>query len=238
MKGINYSATGNTFLVVDSREERLDDETKHNIVVKNVDKNDGVIFVEDGFMDFYNRDGLRASFCGNGARTYVYFIHEKEEREKVSFKSMAGEIEGVVSRGVVSIRMPDPILTGSFEEEGFSGEIITVGVPHIVMEGDTEKIDWELLVPLRHLYDANVNVYSVIEKGKLRIRTYERGVEAETGACGSGATSVSWIYAKKTELKSVELKANGGWLTVTFEDGKAYLGGGVEKCSGELELLW
>ena len=42
MKGINYSATGNTFLVVDSREERLDDETKHNIVVKNVDKNDGV----------------------------------------------------------------------------------------------------------------------------------------------------------------------------------------------------
>ena len=119
MKGINYSATGNTFLVVDSREERLDDETKHNIVVKNVDKNDGVIFVEDGFMDFYNRDGLRASFCGNGARTYVYFIHEKEEREKVSFKSMAGEIEGVVSQGVVRHQNADPILTGSFEEEGF-----------------------------------------------------------------------------------------------------------------------
>ncbi|HNR79703.1 MAG TPA: diaminopimelate epimerase [Mesotoga infera] len=238
MKGANYSATGNTFLVVDSREERLDDVTKHSIVIKNVGNNDGVIFVEKGFMDFYNRDGLRASFCGNGARTYAFFIHEKEGRDRISFKSMAGEIEGVVSQGIVSIRMPDPILTGSFEEEGFSGEIITVGVPHIVIEGNTEKIDWELLVPLRHLYDANVNVYSVIERGKLRIRTYERGVEAETGACGSGATSVSWIYAKRTGLRRVELKANGGWLTVTFKDGKAYLGGGVEKCSEELELLW
>lgn len=237
MRGANYSATGNTFLVVDSRNHTLSDEVKHRIVLKNVGSNDGVIFVEDGFMDYYNRDGVRANFCGNGARTYVFFVYVSEGREHVNFNSFAGNIEGRVKDGIVSVSMPDPVFTGSFREEELSGEILTVGVPHIVIEGNTETIDWEELVPLRMLYDANVNVFSVIAEGLLRIRTYERGIEAETGACGSGATSVSWIYSRKTGLSRVELQANGGNLEVTFEDGKAYLGGGVEKCSEELELL-
>lgn len=236
MKGAHYSATGNTFLVVDSRNVALEDQTKRSITLNNVAGNDGVIFVETGFMDYFNRDGVRANFCGNGARTFVAYIFEKEGKKKVVFDSRAGEIEGVVEDNVVSVRMPGPIFSGGFEAEGFSGEIVTVGVPHLVIEGETDNVRWDRLIPLRHLYDANVNVYSVTAPGNLKIRTYERGVEGETGACGSGTTAVGWVYSRNTGLKKIEFQAPGGGLTVVFRGESAYLGGGVKKCSKELEL--
>jgi diaminopimelate epimerase len=105
-----------------------------------------------------------------------------------------------------------------------------------VIEGDTQDIDWNALLPLRHLYDTNIDVFNVLEDGTLRIRTFERGVEAETGACGSGATAVAWIQSRRTGSEKIVLQANGGVLTVIFRDGAAFLGGGVEKCSEELEL--
>jgi len=235
MKGAYYTATGNTFLVVDSRERRLSDLEKRLLVLKYVDGRDGTIFVERDFMDYYNCDGNRAAFCGNGARAFVHFIHEKEERDSVEFSSHAGNVLGIVE-DLVSVRMPSPKFLGNFEEEDYRGEIVVVGVPHLVIEGETDEVNWNALLPLRHLYDANVNVFTVKEEGNLRIRTFERGVEGETGACGSGATSVAWVYYRRTGFERVTLQANGGNLTVSFRDGSAYLGGGVEKCSEELEL--
>ncbi len=235
MKGAYYTATGNTFLVVDSRERRLSDLEKRLLVLKYVNGRDGTIFVERDFMDYYNCDGNRAAFCGNGARAFVHFIHEKEERDSVEFSSHAGNVLGIVE-DLVSVRMPSPKFLGNFEEEDYRGEIVVVGVPHLVIEGETDEVDWNALLPLRHLYDANVNVFTVKEEGNLRIRTFERGVEGETGACGSGATSVAWVYYRRTGCERVTLQANGGNLTVSFRDGSAYLGGGVEKCSEELEL--
>ncbi|WP_367357260.1 diaminopimelate epimerase [Mesotoga sp.] len=235
MKGAYYTATGNTFLVVDSRERRLSDLEKRLLVLKYVNGRDGTIFVERDFMDYYNCDGNRAAFCGNGARAFVHFIHEKEERDSVEFSSHAGNVLGIVE-DLVSVRMPSPKFLGNFEEEDYRGEIVVVGVPHLVIEGETDEVNWNALLPLRHLYDANVNVFTVKEEGNLRIRTFERGVEGETGACGSGATSVAWVYYRRTGFERVTLQANGGNLTVSFRDGSAYLGGGVEKCSEELEL--
>ncbi len=235
MKGAYYTATGNTFLVVDSRERRLSDLEKRLLVLKYVNGRDGTIFVERDFMDYYNCDGNRAAFCGNGARAFVHFIHEKEERDSVEFSSHAGNVLGIVE-DLVSVRMPSPKFLGNFEEEDYRGEIVVVGVPHLVIEGETDEVNWNALLPLRHLYDANVNVFTVKEEGNLRIRTFERGVEGETGACGSGATSVAWVYYRRTGFERVTLQANGGDLTVSFRDGSAYLGGGVEKCSEELEL--
>ncbi|WP_292596590.1 diaminopimelate epimerase [Mesotoga sp. UBA6090] len=235
MKGAFYSATGNNFLVVDSRDTKLSDEEKRDLVLKYVSDRDGAIFVERDFMDYFNRDGHRAAFCGNGARTFVHFIHEKEARDTVEFFSYSGSLLGVVDE-VVCVKMPSPKFLGSFEEEEFRGEIVVVGVPHLVIEGDTQDIDWNALVPLRHLYDSNINVFSVQEDGTLRLRTFERGVEGETGACGSGATAVAWIQSRRTGSEKIVLQANGGVLTVTFRDGAAFLGGGVEKCSEELEL--
>jgi len=235
MKGAYYTATGNTFLVVDSRERRLSDLEKRLLVLKYVNGRDGTIFVERDFMDYYNCDGNRAAFCGNGARAFVHFIHEKEERDSVEFSSHAGNVLGIVE-DLVSVRMPSPKFLGNFEEEDYRGEIVVVGVPHLVIEGETDEVNWNALLPLRHLYDANVNVFTVKEEGNLRIRTFERGVQGETGACGSGATSVAWVYYRRTGFERVTLQANGGNLTVSFRDGSAYLGGGVEKCSEELEL--
>ena len=209
MKGAYYTATGNTFLVVDSRERRLSDLEKRLLVLKYVNGRDGTIFVERDFMDYYNCDGNRAAFCGNGARAFVHFIHEKEERDSVEFSSHAGNVLGIVE-DLVSVRMPSPKFLGNFEEEDYRGEIVVVGVPHLVIEGETDEVNWNALLPLRHLYDANVNVFTVKEEGNLRIRTFERGVEGETGACGSGATSVAWVYYRRTGFERVTLQANGG----------------------------
>ncbi len=63
MKGAYYSATGNNFLVVDSRNISLSEEEKRLLVLKYVGESDGAIFVESGFMDSFNRDGLRGAFC-------------------------------------------------------------------------------------------------------------------------------------------------------------------------------
>ncbi|OAA21965.1 diaminopimelate epimerase [Kosmotoga sp. DU53] len=235
MTGAYYSATGNTFFVVDSRNTKLTDSTKEAVVLKYVDERDGVIFVEDHFMDYFNRDGKRAEFCGNGARTYVAFIHEITGETKITFESYAGRIEGFVD-GLYNVKMPPVNYHGSREFQGIKGEFLTVGVPHFVIEGDTEKLEWETLIPIRWELNTNINVYKEIEPGKLRIRTFERGVEGETGACGTGATATAWCYARGRKLLQVTLQANGGELVVSFKEGNIYLGGGVERCSEVLQV--
>ena len=224
--------------MVDSRGEKLADEAKTLLVNRYVADKDGAIFVEAGFMDYFNRDGKRAEFCGNGARTYVAFVCGSEKRDEVEFDTLSGHLYGFVD-STFNVEMPTVKYLGPAISRGFRGELLRVGVPHFVVEGDTDDPDWELLVEARHELNANVNVYEELEPGFLRIRTFERGVERETGACGSGCTATAWCYRQNGGLKpeKVLLKANGGLLTGTFKDDRAFLGGGVERCSEELELL-
>ncbi len=235
MIGFYYNACGNTFLVVDNLNKVLSDLDKAKIVLKYVIDKDGVIFVQDQFMDYFNRDGKRADFCGNGARTYFAYINHKFEVNEYIFSSYSGEIKGFIN-DTYYVSMPKIIFKGEKTYKGIEGSMIQVGVPHFVIEGNTENIDWDKFIPLRNHFDTNINIYEEITPGFLRIRTFERGVERETGACGSGSTATAYCYRKKYKKDLIKLKTNGGTLKILFSDTFAFLGGGVEKCSEELEL--
>lgn len=235
MIGFYYNACGNTFLVVDNLNKNLSDSDKSKIVLKYVKDRDGVIFIQDHFMDYYNRDGKRADFCGNGARTYFAYINNKLEINEYIFNSYSGEIRGFI-KDTYYVSMPKIINKGIKSYKGIDGSLVHVGVPHLVIERNTKKIDWNEFIPLRNYFDANINIYEEISTGFLRIRTFERGVERETGACGSGSTATAYCYREKTKHDLIKLKTNGGTLKVLFSDTYTFLGGGVEKCSEELEL--
>ncbi|MCD6252831.1 MAG: diaminopimelate epimerase [Thermotogae bacterium] len=237
MKITRYSATGNTFVFLDLKHP-LSDEEKSELVLQHVGNLDGAIFVEEKngkpVMDYFNRDGKRAKFCGNGARAFVWhLVTRKGSKREVEFLTGAGMIRGFVKEATAFIQVPDPTDGDLFELENLRIAKIVVGVPHLVIEHpELEKIDLVRLVrPLRWRFDANVNLFREVEKGVVKMRTYERGVERETLACGSGAVAVAHVYRHWKalgEIEEIKLLPPGGELLVLIKDGHYYLGGGVE----------
>lgn len=237
-----YSATGNTFVVVDSTSIELSDEEKQEVVLSVVEERDGVIFVERRderfFMDYFNRDGKRAAFCGNGARTFLRFLSEHfGVQGKVSIETNAGVLVGYTKENVY-VQMPEPVVSSLIpkkELEDFDGALITVGVPHLVKYVGSAiwEFDMEVARLLRHRYDANVNLFNVLNFSTFEIRTFERGVERETLSCGSGTTATAYFvkyYVLGNNKVPDRLTAHtkGGVLNVLFESDGIYLEGGVE----------
>lgn len=175
-----------------------------------INKSDSVDFD----ADFYNPDGSSGVMCGNGGRCSVVFAGKYNfidnlNKNFIEF-SMAGEIyKAKLENDVVSLYMPPPIEISQnikIDEDFFSGftDYINVNSDHIVFNyanlNKTESFfDFDLVEfakPLRNLEilfprGVNVNVYHIDNQNKIHLRTFERGVEAETGACGTGATSTA-----------------------------------------------
>jgi len=237
-----YSAAGNTFVIIDATKTTLNDVEKEEIVLEAVEDRDGVIFVEQHskrfFMDYFNRDGKRATFCGNGARAFLKFLSEYfDVFGKISIETNAGVLVGYIGERI-SVQMPDPVVNYFVPQEelsGFEGVLITVGVPHLVMNvGKTIwGLDIEIARMLRHKFDANVNLFNVLDTSTFEIRTFERGVERETLSCGSGTTATAY-FVKYYILRGNKIpdkltaQTKGGILNVIFESDGIYLEGGVE----------
>ncbi len=236
-----YSGTGNTFLIFDNRDETICKEDKSNFVrdicaKNNGKKVDGVIFLERSknyafFMSFYNNDGTKAAFCGNGARCIAYYAYENHiAAKKMVFDSLAGIIEAeVLDDSLVKIKMPDIKdihLNSTYHyRDGrvMNYSFINTGVEHVIIFVKKDLTDKEIFEYGREMrYDktlfpngTNVNFTKIVEKGKLFNRTYERGVEAETEACGTGATACAVIYSKLYGYtQRVEVAVLGGTLFV------------------------
>ena len=160
-------------------------------------------------MEFFNCDGSKAELCGNGLRCAALFAYEHglTRESSITFTTGGGELAAeVIGRGMVRIELP---VTEAFEKYehigGFTVFKGAVGVPHAVLRMDgLERVD--ILRPGRELryHDAfapaGVNV-DFIEFGHdfsepVAIRTYERGVENETLACGTGIASSAYVLAK------------------------------------------
>lgn len=240
------SGAGNDFIVLDGRKGNLRQIDAHVIQWLCQRKTgvgaDGLILIRpdteaDFFMAYYNKDGKEAELCANGARCAVLFAHQSHPRRNdFRFRSMAGchrgKIVGGGNRGLVEIDIPPPsetLLDGRLEldEGSFAYAFIVVGVPHVVMLRET-GLD-ELDVPRlgRTIREhaqfrprgTNVNFIQVSSRSSLAIRTYERGVEEETLACGTGSTASS-IIATMWGLTQppVECHTRGGEvLLVSFE---------------------
>ncbi|MBV9299689.1 MAG: diaminopimelate epimerase [Verrucomicrobia bacterium] len=198
---------------------------------------DGVLLVEeargdaDFRMRYYNRDGGEAEMCGNGARCFTRFVHKVTGAfADLRFETQAGIIEAKIDGDLVTIALSRPhalILRRTLDIGGvkLSTHSLNTGVPHVVTFVDdiesTPVQQWGAQIRYHPAFQpsgTNANFIKEIEPGKIAIRTYERGVEAETLACGTGVTAAGLIYAALSDAPSpVRLLARGGdWLEVGF----------------------
>lgn len=209
---------------------------------------DGLILIEpsrraDFRWRLFNADGSEAEFSGNGARCAARFAYLKRIASKhMRFETLAGMIEadmvaGVTRRGEkpiydqVKVRFPDPKGLRLHLRVGIDGSerdahFIDTGVPHCVyVVPDPDALDVVALGrPTRHhaLFQpagTNVNFISVQDPHRIRIRTYERGVEDETLACGTGSIASALIASLvgKAESPVTLVPQSGLKLTVHFK---------------------
>jgi diaminopimelate epimerase len=232
------SGSGNTFTVSDNRDGHIADIITYTKKHSAENKTDGSLFIEpsakaDFRMRIINADGSEAEMCGNGARCAALFAYDRRivESRLMTFETLAGIIQGEVKEnGLVKVQLTDPTgyKTGiKVKEAHYEGELsfINTGVPHaILLTDDVEKMDvFTIGREIRRSAvfapaGTNVNFVQVLDRNTIKVRTYERGVENETGACGTGSTASSLVVSALGLADSPiqVLTRSGEILTVTF----------------------
>ena len=227
------NGSGNDFLLIDNRDGVLDAIDRPAFVAKVCDRArsvgaDGLIFIEaskkaDFRWDFYNADGSRAEMCGNGGRCAARFaFFRKIAGAEMSFETLAGIIHASVSGRRVKLQMTRPKGLALDQSLTLAGKkyvysFVDTGVPHAVLfVPDVTKTDVAAVGRgiRRHKAFApkgtNVN-FAQMRGDVLWVRTYERGVEGETLACGTGAVACAILAtAKKIAASPVTVKTSGG----------------------------
>ncbi len=189
-----YSANGNDFVIFHSEHKVDRSELAREICHRQEGVGaDGLIVIiphdtYDFQWQFYNSDGSRAEMCGNGSRACAHYaLKHNLAPKRMRFLTEAGVISAEVEGEMVSSELTPPqIIDKAIEFNAKSWWLIDTGVPHLVsFTQNIEIFDMNEAKELRFKYNANVNIAS-IEGESLRVRTYERGVEDETLACGTG----------------------------------------------------
>lgn len=256
---IKMVASGNDFCVIDNRKGAYGSARLAALARAMCDRKfgagaDGILAIEgsrtaDARMRIFNADGSEAEMCGNGARcfsSYLAMLAGKREG-RFCFETKAGRIDAVVGKESVRVRLTDPgamVMDRAVDVGGRPVRVdsVNTGVPHAVIFVDgLAGIDVDMLGRIvRHHRvfspaGTNVNFVQVTGPGKISIRTYERGVEGETLACGTGScasalisnakygigsSNVKVMTAGKEELTVYFRKVNGGYSDVWLE-GKA-----------------
>lgn len=231
-----YQGTGNDFVMIDNRAKTFPKDTE--IIGKMCNRNfgigaDGLILLEndtntDFRMVYYNSDGNESTMCGNGGRCIVAFAHKLGIFEKeTTFIAVDGLHHASVNQNIVSLQMIDVNDVEIKSDYCF----LNTGSPHhvqLVENLNNFNVFSEGKRIRNEIYKAegsNVNFVEQINDNTFRLRTYERGVEDETLACGTGATAVAIaMYASnKTSKKRISLPVEGGELAVSFDvDGSVY----------------
>jgi diaminopimelate epimerase len=242
---IKMTGAGNDFILIDNRSGAIDVERGRELARLACRRKlsvgaDGLILLEnDPEVDFkwvfFNADGSEPEMCGNGARCAVRFARLAGivGGSRVAFRTLAGIIHAEMGDERVKVRTTRPhgLEAGiSLEAEGrsFTLDFLNTGVPHAVcFLEDDEALDnldvfrWGGLLrrhPRFQPAGTNVNFALVRDEKSLRIRTYERGVEAETLACGTGSIASALLAARRQGLASpvgVET-ASGEVLAIHF----------------------
>ena len=244
-------SSGNDFIIIDNRDGRVYDNFKEpkEFVVKVCRRNhsvgsDGLILIEKSAMcdfrwRFFNADGSEAEMCGNGGRCAARFAYINGiAKEKMSFETIAGIIKAEVDDARVKLQLTSPTdikldyPVGLEDKEIFLSSVNT-GVPHaVLLADDVDHMPVEELGRLVRYHKAfgekgtNVDFVQIVDKKNVKIRTYERGVEAETYACGTGAVAAGVILKAKGLLKSpMNILTRGGETLKVYIDEEVYLEG-------------
>jgi diaminopimelate epimerase len=213
---VKMSGSGNDFILIDNRRKILKEEGLKGFVARVCQHRlsvggDGVILIESSkTADFrwrlFNADGGEAEFSGNGGRCAARFAYLKKiSGKKLSFETLAGLVKAEIKKDRVKIQFPEikdvrPSRSITVDGQTLQGHFINTGVPHVVhYVGDVDQVEVVGLGrKIRHhsLFQpagTNVNFVMMLDPHTIRIRTYERGVEDETLACGSGSVAAALI---------------------------------------------
>ena len=242
------SGSGNDFIIVDNREKVVKDYDLPDFINRICRRKmsvgaDGFILIEpsdkaDFKWRFFNSDGSKAEMCGNGARCAARFAYVNGiAGQNLSFETEAGVVRGQVKDDRAKVKMPDPVgLRLDFSIELKSGPVkvcsVNTGVPHVVVMNesieDINVFDFGREIRLHEAFapaGTNVNFICQQKQGHLAIRTYERGVENETLACGTGSIAAALITSCKANWPSpiTLLTRSGQSLTIYFKkDGSVF----------------
>jgi diaminopimelate epimerase len=253
-----YQGAGNDFVIIDNRNFHFD-SSNEQLVSFLCDRRfgigaDGLMLVEpDNLAEFkmryFNSDGREASMCGNGGRCISAFaVHQKlvKNPDLFVFNAVDGLHEASWKNGIVWLRMMDVTTIQKTADAYF----LNTGSPHHVTFVDTtETIDvYSIGKSIRYSAPyspegTNVNFVQIVSPSEINVRTYERGVENETLACGTGVVASAISTALKTgQGNNFRINVKGGNLSVKFEQVGAshftniYLIGPAEFVfSGEIE---
>lgn len=241
-----YQGTGNDFVLIDQRSEKYIKHHEKGIIQRICDRKfgigaDGLILLEshpsyDYEMIYFNADGRTSSMCGNGGRCITAFAnHLGLTPGAHKFMAIDGEhLSRFNEDASVSLKMND---VDSFKQ-GEDFFILDTGSPHyIIFVEDIDDIDvksqGEAIRYSDEFKEHGINVNFVeIREAKLRVATYERGVEDETLSCGTGVTAAAlayYAYSKKDKGKhTINIETKGGSLSVDFSATE----------SGQFEEIW
>jgi len=259
---VKMSGTGNDFLMIDNRENLLKEgeaaELAKSACPRRISAGaDGVILVEksakDGHdfrMRIFNADGSEAEMCGNGSRCIAVFARQLgAAKETQRIETLAGTLNATVAKDGLSAKVqlsqPSALeLRKGVDVLGKPSDLffINTGVPHAVeFVDDVSKVDVSKAGACIRYHDAfkpkgtNANFAQLMGNNTIKVRTYERGVEDETFACGTGSTAAAiaagFVHGYNSPVKV--LTAGGSTLTIHFEKkgdgvGAPFLEGSVD----------
>lgn len=246
IKFFKMNGAGNDFIVIDNRENVLANfDINHFAQMvcrrgKSIGA-DGLMLIEssniaDFKMRYFNSDGSEGEMCGNGARCIAKFAHMiGVASERMKFETISGVHEATILGEGVRVMFPNLSLDSFklFQKHDFGFGTVEyhfaiVGVPHtVIFRKNIESLDQQTLLDLgrkvRYALDVfpkgtNVNFIKVVDGSSIAIRTYERGVENETLACGTGSVASSIVsFLLNLVEPPVRVNARGGELKVGFE---------------------
>lgn len=226
-----YQATGNDFIIIDDR--KLNFDINNNEFISSLCERrwgigaDGLILLRNNHeydfeMIYFNSDGLQSSMCGNGGRCIVDFARVLGIiKNETTFLAIDGSHHAKFLEDEISLKMKDVTEIKKIEKDFF----IDTGSPHYIKMIDNLEtlniVKEARIIRYSPLFeDEGVNVNFVCDNTNINVRTYERGVEAETLSCGTGAIAVAiaMYYGKLTNESIINLNTKGGILNVCFEE--------------------
>ena len=200
---------------------------------------DGVLFLSwsdraDIRMRLFQPDRSEAEMCGNGIRCLVrYAIDEGYVAGSFTIETLAGVLTVGLDGEWIRVNMGRPVYNGIEHLDGYEVHSTNTGVPHAIILATDLNLEIDTIAPgIRYApvfpEGANVNFVKIENDQEITIRTYERGVEAETLSCGTGAVASAYV-AHRLGLTGdrVVVRTAGGDLRISIEEGVAFMEGGA-----------
>ena len=227
-----YHGNGNDFIILDNREGRISELGREKIN-RLCHRRFGIgadgfmlLGLKEGYdftMKYYNSDGLEGSMCGNGARCMVRFAYDLGiHRNSYHFLAADGAHEAELDiNGMVRLKMRDVNTVENIVQD----YVLDTGSPHYVKfienvkQFDVTREGKAIRNGKRYIKDGiNVNFVETMNEHTIYVRTYERGVEAETYSCGTGVTASALMAAhNEVGFNQVDVQTLGGKLSVEYD---------------------